>query len=107
MKNFESDELSDVVNLLRKSRLVLKNGVSARSNKAIKTDVFMFCILEVDGFVCAKDIVNTYFLKRNCSCENVLCAIGVFKLVSFDCLIGWTKNEGTCTASVDEYAPRT
>ena len=88
MKNLVSEELSNIVNLLRKRRLVLKNGVSERSNKAIKIEVFMLCILAVVEFVCVKDIVNTYFLKRNCSCENVLWAIGVFKFVSFDCLTG-------------------
>ena len=88
MKNFASEELSEVVNLLRNKRLVLKNGVSERSNKAIKMDVLMFCISAADKLLCVKEIVKTYFLKRNCSCENVLCAIGVFKLVNFDCRIG-------------------
>jgi hypothetical protein len=67
----------------------------------------MLCILLTDEFRCVKDIVSMYFLKRNCSCENVLCAIGVFKFVNLDCEIGWTKNEGTCTISVDEYEPFT
>ena len=92
---------------MRKRRLVLKNGVSARNNNIINMDVLMFCMLLTNEWVCEKDMVSVYFLKRNCSCENVLCAIGVFKLVNLDCLTGWTKNEGTRTVSEDEYAPLT
>jgi len=51
-------------------------------------DVLIVWMLVAEEFVCVKDIVKIYFLKRNCSCENVLCAIGVFKFVSFDCETG-------------------
>ena len=102
MKKFVSEDWRHIVNFFRKRRLVLKNGVSERNNKAINIEVLILWMLVLDEFVCVKDIVNIYFLKRNCSWENVLCAIGVFKFVNLDWETGCTKKEGTCTVSVEE-----
>jgi len=81
---------------------VLKNGVSARIINATNIDVLMVFILWAGEFRWLKDTVKIYFLKRNCSCENVLWAIGVFRFVNLDCDTGCTKKDGTCEVSAGE-----
>ena len=88
--------MNENLKFFKNNKFVAKKGNVSRNLKIEWIDLLTeshfdkWCILDLNV------ILNVYSFNVNCSCEYVLCAIGVLSLVVLVWVILCIKKEGTC-----------
>lgn len=103
------NELSDTVYTILKhcntNRFVSKKGIECRVwSKKYRPVERCFSRDGITESLAVNEIPSVYDLNINCSCENVLWAIGAFRVVNEVRVVGYKQNEGLLEVFDEKYA---